>query len=62
MYRITAYSPPSTRKPLSAMVNYNTCLTNGKSIALAPEASVLVGVIKTQEVIRATCYIGQNVT
>lgn len=37
--------------------NYNTCLTNGESITLAPEASVLVGMVKTEIIISASCYI-----
>jgi hypothetical protein len=61
MYRITAYSPPSTRNTPKRH-NYKTCLPNGKSIALSPKAPALVGMIKTQEVIGTTCYIGQYIT
>lgn len=37
--------------------DFNTCLTNRESITLAPEAAVLVGMIKTQEVISTSRYI-----
>lgn len=37
--------------------DFNTCLTNGESITLAPETPALVGMIKTQEVIGTSGYV-----
>lgn len=36
---------------------FNNRLTNRESITLAPEAAVLVGMIKTQEVVGTSRYI-----